>query len=85
MEVDIKKTRFVFSLAGLLMLWMPKMASAKVTAVMITISGGGLTDALEVTDPQVLAISDVSWGQFLDSPRSPVNEAPKGLRSYEVC
>jgi hypothetical protein len=81
----MKKALFVFSLAGLLtLLWMPKLASAKAPTIKITVSGGGLTVPLEVTDPRVLAISDVWSGQFLDYSRSPVNEAPKGLRSYEV-
>src|ERR1700736_138901 len=81
----MKKALFVFPLAGLLMLlWMPKVALAKAPTVKITISGGGLTEPLEVTDPQVLAISDVWSGQFLDSSRSPANEAPKGLPFYEV-
>jgi hypothetical protein len=84
-EVGMKKALLVYSLASLpILLWMPKVASAKAPTVKITISGGGLTDPLEVTDPQVLVISNVWSGQFLDSSRSPVNEAPKGLRSYEV-
>jgi len=81
----MKKTLFVFPLAALLMLLgMPGTASAKGPTVKIMISGGGLTSAIEVTDPRILEISNVWGGQFLDRSRGTAEEPPRGLRRYEV-
>ena len=79
----MEKARLAFALAWLISALMPEAASAKAPTVKITISGGPAS-AVEVTDPQVLAISDVWSGQFLDVSRSPENEAPKGVLPYEV-
>lgn len=59
-------------------------ASAKAPTVKITISGGGLARAIEITDRQVLALSNVWIGDFLDVSRTPESEAPKSLVGYEV-
>jgi len=81
----MKKTLFVFLLALLLIfLGMPGVVSAKSPSVKIIISGGGLTSSIEVTDPQILGISNVWTGQFLDRSRGTAKEPPRGLRRYEV-
>ncbi len=81
----MKKTLFVFPLAVLLiLLGMPEAASAKGPTVKIMISGGGLTSAIEVTDPRILDISNVWTGQFLDRSRGTAKEPARGLRRYEV-
>ena len=59
-------------------------AGGKATPFKLTIAGGGLDKAIDVTDPQLLALSDVYGGQFIDDSRSPQNEAPKELAGYEV-
>jgi hypothetical protein len=78
----------IFALAKLAVLLVlfgtPMAASAKAFTTEITIAGGGLGRVLGVTDPQLLAMSNVWLGQFLDQSRSPLNEAPPGLQSYEV-
>ncbi len=55
----MKTTFLVVPLAFLLVLGMPKAASAKGRTVKIMISGGGLASAIEVTDPRILDISNV--------------------------
>ena len=85
LEVSMKKTLFVFPFAFLLMfLGMSEAASAKSPTVKIMISGGGLTSAIEVTDPRILDISNVWSGQFLDRSRGTAKEPPRGLQRYEV-
>jgi hypothetical protein len=78
----------IFTLAKLMVLLLllgtPMAAWAKAVPNAITIAGGGLGRVVEVTDPQLLAISNVWLGQFLDSSRTPLNEAPPGLKSYEI-
>jgi hypothetical protein len=54
----------------LLLVAMPRPAWAKSPTAKITISGGALTSAIEVTDPRILDISNVWYGQFLDRSRS---------------
>jgi hypothetical protein len=81
----MKKPLFVFPLAFLLIfLGMPEAASAKSPTVKITISGGGLTSAIEVTDQRILDISNVWSGQFLDRSRGTAKEPPRGFQRYEV-
>jgi hypothetical protein len=62
----------------------PFAASAKAPTVMVMISGGGLRRAIKITDPGVLALSNVWGGEFLDISKTPENEPPKGLHAYEV-
>src|SRR5580704_9583435 len=68
----------------LVLLGTPIAAWAKAPTTEITISGGGLGKVVEVTDPQLLAISNTFLGEFFDQSRKPLNEAPPGLKSYEV-
>ena len=81
----MKKTLLALPLTVLLiLLGMPRAASAKGPTVKITISGGGLTSAIEVTDPRILSSSNVWGGNFLDGSRGSVKKPPRGLRPYEV-
>jgi YVTN family beta-propeller protein len=68
----------------LVLLETPIATWAKAPTTEITISGGGLGRVVEVTDPQLLAMSNVFLGEFLDESRSPLNEGPPGLKAYEV-
>jgi DNA-binding beta-propeller fold protein YncE len=78
----------IFALAKLVVLLVllgtPIAAWAKASTTEITISGGGLGRVVEVTDPRLLAMSNVFWGQFLDPSRTPLNETPPGLKAYEI-
>ena len=81
----MKKTFLIFSVAFLLMiLGMAEAASAKAPTVKIIISGGGLTRPIEVTDQQILDMSNVWSGQFLDLSKGTAKEPPRGLLHYEV-
>jgi DNA-binding beta-propeller fold protein YncE len=81
----MKKAQFTLSLTMLAMLLLfVQNASAKALTVRITISGGGLMRTIEVTDPQVLALSHAWGSQFIDGSRTAENHAPPGLRAYEV-
>jgi hypothetical protein len=82
----MRKAICIFSkfAALVILLFMPMVALAKAPTVKVTISGGGLTNIIEVTDPALLAISDIWQGQFLDRSRSPLDVAPTGLTRYEV-
>ena len=68
----------------LVLLGTPIATWAKSPTTEITLSGGGLGRVVEVTDPKLLAMSNVWLGQFLDPSRSPLNEGPPGLKAYEV-
>ncbi|MGA8599293.1 MAG: hypothetical protein WB676_31625, partial [Bryobacteraceae bacterium] len=70
-----------FSLA---LLWLHPTASGKSPSARVTISGGGLPGTLQITEPQVLALSNAGGSDFLDLSRIPQDRAPQGLRSYEV-
>lgn len=81
----MRKRILVFSFISLVtLLWTSNPASAKAPTIRIMISGGGLTTPIEVTDAEILALSDVWLVQFLDHRRSPVNQAPPGLLPYEI-
>ena len=57
---------------------------AKAPTVRITIAGGGLTNSIEVTDPQLLSISHAWGSEFLDASRDPLAEAPEVKLRYEI-
>lgn len=81
----MKKTLLAAPLAGLLIsLAMPHLALAKTSTAKITITGGGLTSPVEITDPRILESSNVWHGGFLDGSRGPVQEPPRGVQPYEV-
>jgi hypothetical protein len=85
LEILIRTSLFVFPLAFLLtFLGMPESVSAKGRTVKIVISCGGLTSAIEATDPRILDISNIWTGNFLDPSRGTLNEPPRGLQRYEV-
>lgn len=67
-----------------ILLAMPQAASAKADTSRITISGGGLTSAIEITDPRILGSSNVWVGDFLDGSRPSAKRPPAGLPTYEV-
>ncbi len=81
----MKKTLFAAPLA-LLLIWLgtPRAACAKGSTVKITISGGALRGAIEVTDARILNLSNVWAGQFLDRSKGTAKEPPRGLGPYEV-
>ena len=82
----MKKARFALSLGVLvILLWMPTIASAKCPTVKITVSGGRLRSPIQLTDRQLLEISSAWSFEFLDTSRSPLNDPPQGLVSYEVA
>ena len=81
----MKKALFALSLAvSVASLCLPQAASAKADTFKMTISGGGLTSPVEITDPQILALSNVWYGQFLDATRTPESKPPRGLLAVEV-
>jgi hypothetical protein len=81
----MEKRLVAFQIASLLLfLGMSGAASAKGPTVKIVISGGTLTGAIEVTDPRILSISNVWYGQFLDHSRGTAMEPQRGLQRYEV-
>ena len=74
-----------FPLAVLLMLAaLTPIAQAKASTYKIVIEGGGLSQAIEITNPQILNLSNVWTGRFIDSKRDPVNEPPRGIGPYEI-
>ena len=81
MNRPLKAISLVIVLAGLAV---PAVAGGKATPFKLTISGGRLATAIDVTEPQLLALSDVYGGQFIDDSRSPENEAPREVVGYEV-
>lgn len=81
----MKNALFAFPLAVVLAsLCSPQAALAKTDTFKITISGGGLTSPVEITDPQVLALSNVWSGNFLDETRTPESKPPERLPAVEV-
>ena len=79
----MKKALFLLPLA-MASLCSPQAALGKTDTFKITISGGGLKSPVEITDPRVLALSNVWSGQFLDWTRTPESEPPKGFLAVEV-
>jgi YVTN family beta-propeller protein len=81
----MKKALFLLPLVVLVAsVCLPQVAVGKTDTFRITISGGGLTNPVEITDPGVLALSNVWSGQFLDWARTPESKPPKGLLAVEV-
>jgi len=60
------------------------LAYAKGSPDLITISGGGLTQPIEITDSTSLKAFDPWSGQFADWQQKPLAEAPCFRRSFEV-
>ncbi len=81
----MKKIRLTVPAAFFLtLLWLHPAVSGKSPTARVTISGGGLMRALQITDPQVLALSNAWGSDFLDLSRIAADRAPQGLRPYEV-
>ena len=60
------------------------LAYAKGSPALILISGGGLPQAIEITDPASLQAFDPWLGQFADWQKQPLVDAPCFRRSFEV-
>lgn len=80
----MKRILIALMAVPLILVAMPRPAWAKEPTAKITISGGGLTSEIEVTDPRILDISNMWYGKFLDQSKSAAKESPMGLRTYEV-
>jgi len=71
----------VLAVILLILAVIPQPVWGKSPTAKITISGGALASAVEVTEPRILGISNVWGGQFLDFSQGIVEERPVGLRS----
>jgi hypothetical protein len=81
----MKRVLFVLPFAVLvILLGTARPVSAKAASFKITISGGGLAHPVEVQDPQILNLSNIWLGQFLDSTRGRAKAPPRELPRYEV-
>ena len=81
----MKKPLFLFPLVFLLIfLGVSQETSAKARTVKIVISGGALTNAIEITEQRILDISGVWGGEFLDRSKGTAQETPRGFQRYEV-
>jgi len=80
----MKRILIALMAVPLILVTMARPAWAKEPTAKITISGGGLTSEIEITDPRILDISNMWYGKFLDQSRGVVKEPPRGLRTYEV-
>jgi hypothetical protein len=68
----------------LLVLAVVPLAYSKGSPVLIVISGGGLAQPIEITDPAQLKAFDPWVGQFADWQEKPLADAPCFRRSFEV-
>jgi hypothetical protein len=87
-KIAIVKVSFSVTLLPLL-LCVAGIASAKTPTVKITVSGGGLTTPIELTDAQLLSESNVWSGEFLDPSTTvwsskPLHGVPERADSYEL-
>lgn len=81
----MKKPHFAALVIALLaLLATPGSAPAKAATVKLIISGPDLPAPLEVTDEQILNLSNVWVGQFLDGSRGSPEKSPEGLKPYEL-
>ena len=80
----MKRTLRLALFASLIPTLLPKTAVAKAPTVKILISGRRLIRPVEIADPQLLALSNVWSGQFLDTSKAPETEPPNALSPLEV-
>jgi hypothetical protein len=83
----VKKPHFAALIIALLaLLTTPRSAPAKAATIKIIISGPDLPTPLEITDDQILNLSNVWLGQFLDNshghPEKPPERLPYELSFY---
>jgi hypothetical protein len=72
-------------LVALTLLLMPPPVSGNATTARVTITGGGLTRPIQITDAKVLEASN-AWGEeFLDASRPPLTQFPNVGGPYEVA
>jgi len=76
------KTRCAFILLALLAV--APLAFSKGSPDLIVISGGGLAQSVEITDPSLLRAFNPWIGQFADWQHEALAEAPCFRRSFEV-
>jgi hypothetical protein len=68
----VKKFTIAFSFTGLLiLLFVPGKTFAKAPTVKITISGGSLSQPIDITDPEVLALAIHGWSSLSIVPKVP--------------
>ncbi len=79
----MKKMFFAAAVAIVMTLEMPGPVSAKLPTTKIRITGGQLSSALEVTDPQVLRRFS-AWHGYMDLSRRVVTAPTEGRQRYEV-
>ncbi len=70
--------------AFLVLLTVAPLAYSKGSPDLIVISGGGLSQSIEITDPNSLKAFDPWLGQFADWKETPLADAPCFRRSFEV-
>ena len=63
---------------------MTSVLSGKAETVRVTISRGGLTNTIQITNANVLEESQAWGGKFLDPSRPPLTQAPNVDNPYEV-
>lgn len=82
---DFTMRRFRSSLLfGTLLLTTPNWLSAKAPTVRITVAGGKLAHSIQITNVEILNLSN-AWGEgFLDTSKPPLKEPPKVSSTYEV-
>lgn len=71
-------------LIGILLVSLPAWLSAKAPTVRITLAGGKLAHSIQITDIELLNLSN-AWGEgFLDTSKPALKERPKVNGTYEV-
>lgn len=80
----MKKAVLAAPLVALFLFGISSIAWAKIPTVKLTVSGGGLPRTITITDPKVLAASNIWVGTFVDDSRPTIKEPPVGLRRYTV-
>jgi DNA-binding beta-propeller fold protein YncE len=71
-------------LVGATLLAIPPFLRGKAETIRVTITGGGLTQTIQITDAKVLNLSNAWGSQFLDSSRPPLTQGPNITSPYEV-
>jgi hypothetical protein len=80
----IKRIFTALAAVLLILVAIQRPAWAKGPTAKISISGGELTNAIQITDPPILSLSNVWSGQFLDRSRGTAEKPSAELRRYEV-
>jgi DNA-binding beta-propeller fold protein YncE len=70
---------------GTALLAIPTFLSGKAETIRVTITGGGLTHPIQITDAKIVNVSHAWGAEFLDSSRPPLTQAPNITSPYEVA